>query len=105
MCKGNKPPLPNYCGFQGTGRGMVGLGQPVSLQKGLRIEVPAHEIPEEFLGRLGVPLGQDLGPQFPPDLGVQDPLLEETGEGVGLEGLGPLIRIIAGGIHVASEKR
>ena len=98
MCKGNKPPLPNYCGILGTTRGVTALGQPVALQKGLWIEVPAHEIAEEFLGRLGITLGEHLGPQFPPHLGVQDPFLEEAGEGVGLEGLGPLVRIIAGGV-------
>ena len=98
MCKGNKPPLPNYCGFLGTQRWGAALGQPVALQKGLWIEVPAHEVPEECLGWLGITLGEHLGPQFPPHQGVQDPLLEEAGEGVGLEGFGPFVRIIASGV-------
>src|SRR5690349_20335353 len=68
-------------------------GETRTDEQSLQVRVPPHETAEELCRILGVPPAEDVRDELGPGAGVENALALEAAEGVGVEHLGPLVRI------------
>src|SRR5690242_20667442 len=73
-------------------------------QKRADVGVATQERPIESGGIVGVAAREDGAPETITDLAAEDPAFAEATERVGLQDLGPLVRVVTGGVAVCTAE-
>lgn len=98
-------PAPSAGDGVARGRHAVGGGSQVAADEGGDVGVAPHEAPEQHLGVVAVAGLEDGAGEVPARALVEDALGLEAAEGVGVEHLGPLVGVVAGGVAAGEHVR
>src|ERR1035441_9785084 len=74
------------------------LRQPGTFQQRPGIGLPPHKLAVQLGGVFAVAFGENLAAELAANFAAEDSSVAKTGEGVGIQHLGPLVGIVSGAV-------
>src|SRR4029453_1073443 len=93
------------CCIESPHRSRPVSSEPRAYQQRARVGLPPHKRAVEFGGVFAVALRQNIGSESLAHVPAENAALAEAGEGVGIQHLGPFVRVVSRAVtHWAAEQ-